>query len=189
FNGQLEKVPKNVKIVEWLPQQDILAHNQTTLFITHCGMHSIVEALHNGIPMVGMPIFADQEDNLVRLEERGVASGIRKSSSSAEIYEAINRVLTNPSYKENAKKLSSIIRSGPTPPLKEATWLVEHVMETKGAHHLKIPGAHLNVLQYWGVDVLMFLIVMCYLTFKAIGLTFSRINIFLYNDNRKLKIN
>jgi glucuronosyltransferase len=32
--------PSNVKLVKWLPQQDILGHKATRLFITHSGQSS-----------------------------------------------------------------------------------------------------------------------------------------------------
>lgn len=54
------KVPKNVLLKPFLPQQDILAHKNLRLFITHCGMHGVMEAIFHAVPMVGMPIFVDQ---------------------------------------------------------------------------------------------------------------------------------
>ena len=45
--------------------------------------------------MVGMPIYMNQEDNLERLVERGVAVGVSKFSESEEIYEAIVKVISN----------------------------------------------------------------------------------------------
>ena len=53
-------VPKNVLLKPFLPQQDILAHKNLRLFITHCGMHGVMEAVHYAVPMVGIPIFIDQ---------------------------------------------------------------------------------------------------------------------------------
>lgn len=72
------------------------AHPKTVLFFTHCGMHGVIEALHYGVPMVGMPVFADQQDVLVRLQQKGVATGVPKDANEKVIYKAINEVLNNP---------------------------------------------------------------------------------------------
>lgn len=58
------KVPENVLLKSFLPQQDILAHKNLKLFITHCGMHGVMEAIYHAVPMVGMPVFIDQVDIL-----------------------------------------------------------------------------------------------------------------------------
>ena len=54
------KVPENVMLKPFVPQQDILAHKNLKLFITHCGMHGVMEAIYHAVPMVGMPVFVDQ---------------------------------------------------------------------------------------------------------------------------------
>lgn len=54
------ELPKNVKIQAWMPQNDILAHPNTKLFISHCGLLSTQEALWYGVPVLGFPVFADQ---------------------------------------------------------------------------------------------------------------------------------
>ena len=53
-------IPRNVKIPKWLPQNDILGHLRTKLFITHCGNSGQYEALYHGVPMIGFPLFAEQ---------------------------------------------------------------------------------------------------------------------------------
>ena len=37
-----------------------MAHPKVVLFLTHCGMHGVLEAVWNEVPMVGMPVFIDQ---------------------------------------------------------------------------------------------------------------------------------
>jgi glucuronosyltransferase len=40
---------KNVYAVEWIDQITALAHNKTRLFITHCGLNSVIETVWHGI--------------------------------------------------------------------------------------------------------------------------------------------
>ena len=86
-------VPKNVLLKAFLPQQDILAHKNTVLFITHCGMHGVMEAIYHGVPMLGMPVFIDQGDVLARIVEKGIGIGISKWASSEVIVNAVKTVI------------------------------------------------------------------------------------------------
>ncbi len=47
-------VPNNVLLLKWMPQQDLLSHPKTKLFITHCGANSQFEALYHTVPMLGI---------------------------------------------------------------------------------------------------------------------------------------
>lgn len=64
-------VPANVKLQSWLPQNDILGHEKTKLFITHCGNNGQYEALYHGVPMIGFPLFAEQGKNSLRAVHKG----------------------------------------------------------------------------------------------------------------------
>ena len=92
------KVPKNVLLKSFLPQQDILAHKNTILFITHCGMHGVMESIYHEVPMVGMPVAFDQGDVLTRIEEKGIGIGISKWASSDIIVNAVKTVLNDTRY-------------------------------------------------------------------------------------------
>ena len=43
-----------------LEQETLLAHPNTVLFIMHCGINSIAEAVFHRVPMIGMPLGFDQ---------------------------------------------------------------------------------------------------------------------------------
>ncbi|KAL9457162.1 hypothetical protein AB3S75_006243 [Citrus x aurantiifolia] len=50
-------------VVSWCPQLEVLAHEATGCFVTHCGWNSTMEALSLGVPMVAMPQWSDQSTN------------------------------------------------------------------------------------------------------------------------------
>lgn len=53
-------------IQKWLPQNDILAHPNVKLFITHSGLFGTFEALANGVPLMMIPFFGDQYRNVTK---------------------------------------------------------------------------------------------------------------------------
>lgn len=63
--------PDNVMISKWFPQDDILAHHNVKIFITHGGLLSMSEAVYHGIPILGIPVFGDQYLNMERAKDAG----------------------------------------------------------------------------------------------------------------------
>jgi glucuronosyltransferase len=63
-------VPKNVKLMKWLPQNYLLGNGKTRLFVTHCGSHGQYEALFHGVPMLGLPMFTEQIWNCDRARRK-----------------------------------------------------------------------------------------------------------------------
>nr|AYR16604.1 UDP-glucosyltransferase UGT74B7 [Polygala tenuifolia] len=56
-------------IVPWCNQLEVLAHEATGCFVTHCGWNSTLEGLSLGVPMVGVPQWADQLTNAKFVDE------------------------------------------------------------------------------------------------------------------------
>ncbi|XP_045041509.2 UDP-glucuronosyltransferase 2A1 isoform X5 [Desmodus rotundus] len=172
----------NTRLYDWIPQNDLLGHPKTKAFITHGGTNGIYEAIYHGVPMVGVPMFADQYDNIAHMKAKGAAVEVNiNTMTSADLLNALRTVINDPSYKENAMRLSSIQHDQPIKPLDRAVFWIEFVMRHKGAKHLR-PAAHnLTWFQYYSLDVIgflltcvaaaIFLITKCLFSCRKIGKT------------------
>ncbi|XP_058632560.1 UDP-glucuronosyltransferase 2A1-like [Onychostoma macrolepis] len=162
----------NTKIYKWIPQNDLLGHPKTRAFITHGGTNSIYEAIYHGVPMVGIPLFGDQPDNLVHMKAKGAAVVMEniKTTQPQDLVDGLNAVINDPLYKENAMRLSRIHHDRPIKPLDETVFWIEFVMRNKGAKHLRVEAHNLTWYQYHCLDVFAFLItiltVVLYVFFK-----------------------
>ncbi|KAL6041691.1 hypothetical protein STEG23_009883 [Scotinomys teguina] len=89
----------NTQLYKWIPQNDLLSHPKTRAFITHGGTNGIYEAIYHGIPVVGIPLFGDQFDNVVRMKTKG--AGVRLdflTMSSTDLVDALKTVTNDPSF-------------------------------------------------------------------------------------------
>lgn len=72
-------VPNSVKLLTWMPQNDVSGHVSGKLFVTHCGNNGQYKALYHGVPIiadqhqthehgygVAMDVFTFAVDDLVR---------------------------------------------------------------------------------------------------------------------------
>ncbi|XP_038190122.1 UDP-glucuronosyltransferase 2A2 isoform X2 [Arvicola amphibius] len=149
----------NTRLFDWIPQNDLLGHPKTRAFITHGGTNGIYEAIYHGIPMVGVPMFADQPDNIAHMKAKGAAVEVNMNTmSSADFLNAVRTVINDPSYKENAMRLSRIHHDQPVKPLDRAVFWIEFVMRHKGAKHLRVAAHDLSWFQYHSLDVIAFLL-------------------------------
>ncbi|XP_039651700.1 UDP-glucuronosyltransferase 2A1-like isoform X1 [Perca fluviatilis] len=165
----------NTLIVDWIPQNDLLGHPKMKLFVAHGGTNGVQEAMYHGVPVVGLPLFFDQFDNLLRLKERGAATllTINTVDKDNNFLEAIQEVLNEPSYRMNMQRLSRLHRDQPITPLENAIFWIEFVMRHKGAAHLKAESYRMPWYSYHSVDVVLFLA-------GAVLLVLSTIFIFIW---------
>jgi MGT family glycosyltransferase len=99
-------IPETILIRAKVPQLEIL--KRADLFITHCGMNSTTEAIKYAVPIIAVPIEADQPLVARRVCEE-LSAGIRINMSnlqSDEIADAIDKVLSDEKYAKNMKDLS-----------------------------------------------------------------------------------
>ncbi|XP_049942919.1 UDP-glucosyltransferase 2-like isoform X2 [Schistocerca serialis cubense] len=155
----LANPPDNLKIGKWFPQSDILAHKSIKLFMTHGGMMGLQEALHNGVPLLGFPVFGDQTPNLIKAQDSGYGIMLNFNNvTEASLSWALKEILTNPRYMENAKKYSRLFHDRPEKPLDTAINSIEYVLRHGGARHMRSAALDLTWYQYLLLDVILFLL-------------------------------
>ncbi|XP_032439530.1 UDP-glucuronosyltransferase 2B20-like [Xiphophorus hellerii] len=150
---------RNTKLVKWLPQNDLLGHPKTKVFIAHGGTNGMYEAVYHGVPVLGLPLLFDQFDNLLRLKVRGAARVVEvRSLTKDNFLEALKDILENPSYRENSQRLSQLHRDRPMSPMDTAIFWIEYVIRNKGAAHLQSAGFGLPWYSYFCLDVAVFVL-------------------------------
>ncbi|XP_038207503.1 UDP-glucosyltransferase 2-like [Zerene cesonia] len=156
FEGDMQNIPDNVHLVKWAPQQSILAHPNLKLFITHGGQLSTTEAIHFGVPVIGIPTLGDQYINMRTVTQKGFGVTVNLAENMVtDLYKAIKEVSANPTYKRKAKELSKIYHDRPLSPKSEILFWIEHVVKTKGALHLRSPALQVPLYKKLYVDLLV----------------------------------
>nr|XP_022918225.1 UDP-glucuronosyltransferase 2C1-like [Onthophagus taurus] len=149
--------PDNVKISKWLPQPAVLAHPNVKVFISHGGKLSILEASYFGVPIIGIPIFAEQPYNVQQINYAGNGFIMEFESITEDvIYNNLVEITSNPKYKNEAKLRSEAMRSGKMTALEEAVYWIEYVIKFKGAAHLRNHGINLMWYEKYMLDVACF---------------------------------
>ena len=157
------KLPDNVMIAKWLPQNDILSHPSVKLFITHCGNNGQYEAVYHGVPMIGLPLAGDQIYNAKRLDHKGYGLSMDLYDFTADqLLDNIHKILGDKSYKERVTKASAIFGSQAQSPVEKAVFWIEHVCQF-GGDHLRSAGNDLPLYSYLMLDVLAFILIILHI--------------------------
>ena len=109
--ASLKDIPANVEVCQMVPQLDILS--QASVFITHAGMGGTGEAIYYGVPMIAIPQMEEQAITARQIEKLGLGVAfLDKSAITSEALKtAIQKLLTEPSYKAAAEQFSADMKT------------------------------------------------------------------------------
>jgi UDP:flavonoid glycosyltransferase YjiC (YdhE family) len=106
--------PQHVRLEAYVPQALLLPHCDA--FVTHGGFNSVKEALGEGVPMVVVPISADQPYSAERCAALGLGTTVWSHERTADaIRDAVRDVLTEPRYRDSAHAFQAEMRALPGP--------------------------------------------------------------------------
>jgi UDP:flavonoid glycosyltransferase YjiC (YdhE family) len=125
---ELDEQPPHVHVERYVPQSHILPF--CDLVVCHGGFGTVLTALDAGLPLVIVPITADQPDNARRCAELGVAEVISAGMRTPEtIRDAVLTVLGQPGYRRRAEHMREEMRAAPD--LAAAVGLLERLASEK----------------------------------------------------------
>ncbi|PRQ38011.1 putative UDP-glucuronosyl/UDP-glucosyltransferase [Rosa chinensis] len=94
FEERMRETKQGLLVHNWASQLEILSHEATRAFVSHCGWNSVVESLSRGVPIIGWPLAAEQAYNSKMLvEEMGVSVELTRGVKSNVEAEEVRRVI------------------------------------------------------------------------------------------------
>lgn len=131
-------LPPNFRFEPFVP--GLAMAEQSDLMIHHGGYGSCQTGLYAGTPEVIIPTMSERESNARRVVAQGAGeivmpssdpSGKRKKVDSADLAAKVHKVLSTPSYKENAKRINARLKEYGGSPM--AARLIEEAIKTRGS--------------------------------------------------------
>lgn len=130
--------PPSVQVVTWADQERLL--EQCAAVVCHGGSGTVTGALVRGVPVVCLPMGADQPANAARCVELGVGVSLDASTATpAEIARAVTTVLDDPGYALAARQLAEA--NARLPPVEEAVRRIEQIAHPSEALRLRATAA------------------------------------------------
>jgi UDP:flavonoid glycosyltransferase YjiC (YdhE family) len=113
---ELRPLPENIRFEKFLP--GISLARRCGLMIHHGGHGSTMTAAYAGTPSVIIPTYSERESNARRMAALGAAEMIlpdtdaafKRKVSPETLWKTTAQVLTDPAYRQNAKKISEKMR-------------------------------------------------------------------------------
>lgn len=113
--------PANVMIERFVPQWSVLPRSD--LVVSHGGSGGVIGALAHGLPLVVLPLGADQPHNAARVEALGVGQVLDAVTATPdEVQAAVAQVLADPVPRAAAERLGDQCAALP-PPAEAVAWL------------------------------------------------------------------
>ena len=120
----LGTLPPNVHVERWWPQEDVMPH--AAAIVGHGGFGTTLLGLASGLPMVVVPLFADQPYNAARVAAIGAGVALEGGPAAVgDLADGLRLVLSEESYRRCARSVAEEI--GRLPPVAECVPFLEQI--------------------------------------------------------------
>jgi MGT family glycosyltransferase len=102
--AELGPLPATMQVRPWFPQLAVL--RKASVFVTHAGMNSTMEAVHYGVPMLAFPQMPEQVVNADRIVELGLGRRLDPENLTAcALRQAVDDVASSPEVAANLERM------------------------------------------------------------------------------------
>jgi len=97
------RLPENVEVYPSVDQIAVL--EKADMFLTHCGMNSVSEALYFGVPLLMLPKTKEQEGVAARVHQLG-AGKLLEETTPGSIRQAVETLMMDPAFGQAAARIA-----------------------------------------------------------------------------------
>merc|ERR1712050_818331 len=98
----LARIPGNVLFAPRVDQLAVLASGRIHGFVSHCGLNSIHEAMHFGIPVVAVPFIGDQFVTARLVVEKGAGLRLSTDATSKIFSDTVKQIVLDEAFRSRA---------------------------------------------------------------------------------------
>ena len=164
-------VDGRIKMMPWIPQNDLLADPRVQFFISHGGLNSMIESLYHAKPLIVFPIIFDQLTIAAAAESKGFAIRMNIGNFTSEtLLSNIEKLVHDPTYKRNAHLSSAMLRDRPDTAAQRVSAMIDHVIKY-GDQHLRTGAYDLSTAEFFMFDIFAILLAAGVAVLLAVMLT------------------
>ena len=125
--SDLDPMPPNARCARYIPQELLLPNCDMVVF--HGGSGTLIGAVDHGVPMLIVPIRADQPHNALAVHVAGAGRVLPPGEVTPEaVRSSVSQLLDQASYRSNARRLQAQLHA--LPPMDEAVRLIAGLQST-----------------------------------------------------------
>ncbi|XP_050551376.1 UDP-glycosyltransferase UGT5-like [Spodoptera frugiperda] len=159
------KKPDNVFTKSWYPQQEVLAHPNVKLFITHGGARSLEEAVFYKVPIIGLPLVKSRKVFINEITRHGAGEILDPYNLDKETVKAtITKVASTEKYKQAISVLNSAVFDPMVSDPDNAVWWTEYLLRHRNIRLLRSPAVGVSFFKYYLLDVVCYLFLITFVT-------------------------
>ena len=173
---KLPELSSKFFVSSWVPQRDLLASGDITLFISHCGNNGKIETIYYQVPVLCTPTIGDQGINADAIKHRGFGELILPTKITRETLKRVidKMIKENESYREEMSKAVDIFKTDPASGQDKLMYYLNLMLKHGNLDHLiNQIMMQQNFLEMYHLDIILFVIlsttIISYLIFKIVS--------------------